>query len=263
MVTIKYLDFKDWREKTFLDFHEAAAFFRFLPHIEVIDVDYSERFTTLTDTSDGGTAPYTVTLRVKSTGVPVYVGDYDRRVPIHAVLYRDYLERKDEVVGCALCSTVPSVKRGYEEPLKRLAFLIDSLAASKDLFSWVIAWKSGKIQEQIDQQWIDYIETRTGQPSEQAVIVRVWKDTGETIVFFPEYPADKARGLMWSYMHIGEHGAAAYFDLLSDTRPATDEEAEEILKELSRRPEYRHVTFKRYRRFTKSLQKVFHENPES
>lgn len=127
----------------------------------------------------------------------------------------------------------------------------------------MITTKYPDFEDRVDQQRIDYIETRTGQPSQQAVIVRVWKDTGETIVFFPEYPADRARGLMWSYMHIGEHGAAAYFDLLSDTRPATDEEAEKILKELSRRPEYRHVTFKRYRRFAKKLQEAFYENPES
>jgi hypothetical protein len=50
---------------------------------------------------------------------------------------------------------------------------------------------------------------------ETTVIFRRWRDTGAVIALFPEEPADASGGYCMSYMHVGQHGAANYHDIVS------------------------------------------------
>lgn len=62
------------------------------------------------------------------------------------------------------------------------------------------------------------------------VIFRKWQD-GQIIALFPEILAD-SRMNMLSYMHMGQHGAAAYDLLLNCTKLATENEYSDLLSEL-------------------------------
>jgi hypothetical protein len=62
------------------------------------------------------------------------------------------------------------------------------------------------------------------------VVFRVWPN-GDVIALFPDEPADN-EGHCMSYEHFGQHGAADYRHVSSQTRPATTEEAAELKAEL-------------------------------
>ncbi|MCK5611634.1 hypothetical protein KAR91_57720 [Candidatus Pacearchaeota archaeon] len=67
-------------------------------------------------------------------------------------------------------------------------------------------------------------------------IFRIYPDTtarcGEVIALFPQI-ANRLDGyLCQSYMHIGQHGAANIDVVVSQTRLATEQEYESLLKEL-------------------------------
>ena len=54
------------------------------------------------------------------------------------------------------------------------------------------------------------------------VIMRQWRNGWhDVIALFPQ--DDCGRGLINSYMHIGQHGAANYNVVLRQTRPATED----------------------------------------
>ena len=64
------------------------------------------------------------------------------------------------------------------------------------------------------------------------VIFRVWtgsEDNG-VIALFPDMPEDD--GLINSYMHIGQHGAASLSIVLAATREATAAESHDLRLEL-------------------------------
>lgn len=61
------------------------------------------------------------------------------------------------------------------------------------------------------------------------VIFRKFKN-GEIIALFPELK--EGRGLILSYMHIGQHGAASP-EIVRDTKPATSEQFAPLYNELT------------------------------
>lgn len=61
------------------------------------------------------------------------------------------------------------------------------------------------------------------------VIFRKFKN-GEIIALFPELK--EGRGLILSYMHIGQHGDASP-EIVTDTKPATPEEFAPLYNELT------------------------------
>ena len=63
-------------------------------------------------------------------------------------------------------------------------------------------------------------------------VFRTFKDSGETIALFPDIPHTCYPGACMSYMHVGQHGAAAMPP--DGTRPATDDEADALTDELER-----------------------------
>jgi len=73
--------------------------------------------------------------------------------------------------------------------------------------------------------------TATAQDTEETLVVfRVWRDTGELIALFP---AMKEPGyLCGSYMRVGQHGAADYEGVVAQSRPAREEEYEDLHAEL-------------------------------
>lgn len=66
------------------------------------------------------------------------------------------------------------------------------------------------------------------------VLFRRWRDTGDLIALFPEQPADYQGRFVDSYMHVGQHGAADYQGVVQATKPATQEEAADLHRELER-----------------------------
>jgi hypothetical protein len=67
----------------------------------------------------------------------------------------------------------------------------------------------------------------------QRVIFRVWRNdpqAGEVIALFPDQEEDN--GLVGSYMHVGQHGAASPAIVNDGTRPAREEEYMPLLREL-------------------------------
>ena len=62
------------------------------------------------------------------------------------------------------------------------------------------------------------------------VIFRMWKD-GEVVALFPTILADLDHNCS-SYLHIGQHGAADYNYVISQTQSATEEDYQPLLKEL-------------------------------
>lgn len=63
------------------------------------------------------------------------------------------------------------------------------------------------------------------------VVFRRWKDGG-VIALFPHMP--EGRGLVNSYEHVGQHGAADYHGVVRETRPAKPAEYASLLRELKR-----------------------------
>lgn len=64
--------------------------------------------------------------------------------------------------------------------------------------------------------------------SKTRVVFRVFND-GEVIALFPHIKERK--GMIESYMHIGQHGSASPL-IVNDTRPAAPEQYRELLNEL-------------------------------
>ena len=63
------------------------------------------------------------------------------------------------------------------------------------------------------------------------VIFRVWKKEPKTVIaFFPEI--HEGNYCILSYEHLGQHGGAKYFGLISETRLAKPEEYKDLFSEL-------------------------------
>ena len=62
------------------------------------------------------------------------------------------------------------------------------------------------------------------------VVFRKWKDNGDIIALFPDIKENN--GTCSSYEHIGQHGEADYVHCIAGSRPATPNEAQDLLKEL-------------------------------
>jgi hypothetical protein len=68
-----------------------------------------------------------------------------------------------------------------------------------------------------------------------AVVYRTYPEDGDVIALFPEVPASVTNPhLVSCYAHFGQHGAADYNLVLTQTRPATAGEAEPLQRELER-----------------------------
>lgn len=63
------------------------------------------------------------------------------------------------------------------------------------------------------------------------VIFRKYKN-GDVIAIFPEIPSDMNWNHCESYMHVGQHGAADPYKVVSDTRPAYPSEYQLLKEEL-------------------------------
>ncbi len=63
-------------------------------------------------------------------------------------------------------------------------------------------------------------------------VFRVWRDSGEVIALFPEVASDPSGLLCDSYMHVGQHGSAAYADCIRASRPAARLEYAPLASEL-------------------------------
>jgi len=80
----------------------------------------------------------------------------------------------------------------------------------------------GKPVKWVDTEWEVEIEPRT------VVLFRWWKDG--VIALFPE---DKwTEGSITSYEHVGQHGPADFYSIMSESRPATEEEYADLYVEL-------------------------------
>jgi hypothetical protein len=66
----------------------------------------------------------------------------------------------------------------------------------------------------------------------EVVVFRRWKDTGDIIALFPEFPTDTAGNYCESYEHVGQHGGADYYGVVQATRPVSPEEYATLAREL-------------------------------
>lgn len=66
------------------------------------------------------------------------------------------------------------------------------------------------------------------------VVFRRWKDTGDIIALFPELPSDIYGFFCDSYEHVGQHGGADYYGVIQATKPASNKDAKELARELTR-----------------------------
>ena len=65
------------------------------------------------------------------------------------------------------------------------------------------------------------------------VVFRAWRD-GDIIALFPTLPGNnRYSDSCDSYMHVGQHGAADYALVVSDTRPAQSDECRALMSELT------------------------------
>lgn len=62
------------------------------------------------------------------------------------------------------------------------------------------------------------------------VVFRKWKN-GDIIALFPD-DVNPHDGTVTSYMHIGQHSAADYNNVIALTKPATEDEYHDLLTEL-------------------------------
>ena len=63
------------------------------------------------------------------------------------------------------------------------------------------------------------------------VVFRRFK-AGGIIALFPYIPWNESENTITSYMHAGQHGAADYKGIISETLPATEKEYRNLLAEL-------------------------------
>lgn len=61
------------------------------------------------------------------------------------------------------------------------------------------------------------------------VTFRYWKQ--EVIALFP-YIIETRQGLVQSYMHVGQHGAACYEGIIRESKPANKEQRKDLANEL-------------------------------
>lgn len=69
--------------------------------------------------------------------------------------------------------------------------------------------------------------------AEQVIFRAERRRNGEVFALFPNIPA--SRGLVTSYQHIGQHGAADYAHCMATSRPAKPQEFAELKTELESR----------------------------
>jgi hypothetical protein len=69
--------------------------------------------------------------------------------------------------------------------------------------------------------------------SEDLVVFRRWRDSGDVIALFPEIPADIFGDFCEAYEHIGQHGAADYGVVIQATMPVEPEDATGLANELT------------------------------
>lgn len=74
------------------------------------------------------------------------------------------------------------------------------------------------------------------------VMFRVYRKEGDVIAILLDVPAN--RGRVTCYQHVGQHGEGSYSGIITDTRPATLEEAAPLRAELTQIG-YRLITRKR------------------
>lgn len=66
------------------------------------------------------------------------------------------------------------------------------------------------------------------------VVLRRWRDTNDLIALFLDQPADYQGWFVDSYMHVGQHAAADYHGVVQATKPASPDEAADLIRELER-----------------------------
>ncbi len=64
------------------------------------------------------------------------------------------------------------------------------------------------------------------------VVFRYWEKS--VIALFPELTSDVWGTYCESYQHIGQHGAAGYYDIIDHSRPAKPEEYADLKEELEK-----------------------------
>jgi len=90
------------------------------------------------------------------------------------------------------------------------------------------------------------------QPADD-VVLRRWRKGGAVIALFPELPATMD-GLVTSYQHVGQHGAADYRHVMSRTVPVPVGEADQERNDLL--DEFRSIGYNpRVRRRRKGFQR--------
>ncbi len=66
------------------------------------------------------------------------------------------------------------------------------------------------------------------------VVFRRWRDIGTLIALFPDQPADYQGRYCDAYEHVGQHGGADYHGVIEATKPVSDDEAADLIRELER-----------------------------
>ena len=66
------------------------------------------------------------------------------------------------------------------------------------------------------------------------VVFRRWpvSSGGDIIALFPEQPADYLGRYCDAYEHVGQHGGADYHGVVQVTKPVSDDEAADLIREL-------------------------------
>jgi len=65
------------------------------------------------------------------------------------------------------------------------------------------------------------------------VMFRWWRKGGGVIALFPYEEWDGEKGTCSSYEHFGQHGGTDYYLVMAATRPATPQEYQPLIDELS------------------------------
>lgn len=68
------------------------------------------------------------------------------------------------------------------------------------------------------------------------VVFRRWPRSsgGDIIALFPAQPADHLGRFCDAYEHVGQHGGADYHGVVQVTKPVSDDEAADLIRELER-----------------------------
>ena len=75
------------------------------------------------------------------------------------------------------------------------------------------------------------MDTNTLDTEKTIVVFRKWKDTHDVIALFPGIP--ETRGMVQSYMHVGQHAGADYAGVIKATTPAEPRDYMDLLAELT------------------------------